>query len=154
MSKKKKYVTKHKDNKMFKHLLQCQLKTVPNDKKLQLGDIKRICKYIDGSIFHETMCCLWSGYITNKNNSLKGTYINFYFKKKKVALHRLLYCNFVGELTSDEYLKFTCENKGMCCNINHLIKYKYQKKIEKKNKVNEVIKKDKLDKNLEIIFDK
>jgi len=119
---------KHKNNKMFKELIQKQRKCIPNDKKLQLNDLKRICKYIDTCIFNKNKCCIWSGYITNKNNVTKGTYINFYFKKKKVALHRLLYCNFIDDLNADEYLKFNCDNKGMCCNIHHLKKFKYQKK--------------------------
>lgn len=124
---------KQKNNEMFKELIQKQRKETPNNKKLQLNDLKRICKYIDNNIFNTTDCCIWSGYITNKNNSTKGTYINFYFRKKKVALHRLLYCNFVDNLTDDEYLKFNCDNKGMCCNINHLKKFKYQKKNDNVN---------------------
>jgi hypothetical protein len=44
-----------------------------------------------------------------------------------VALHRLLYSNFVAPLDSSEYLKFNCENKGICCNVNHYEKYKYSK---------------------------
>lgn len=89
--------------------------------------MKRICKYIDTSIFDKNKCCLWNGYITNINNSNKGTYVNFYFRNKKVALHRLLYSNFVAPLNSSEYLKFNCDNKGICCNINHYEKYKYSK---------------------------
>lgn len=118
----------YKNNVRFKELIRKQRKTVPNNKKLQLNDIKRICKYIKTSIFDKDNCCIWHGYITNKNNATKGIYINFYFKKKKVALHRLLYINFIGDLHSDEYLKFDCSNKGACCNMNHLKKYKYRKK--------------------------
>ena len=97
--------------------------------------MKRICKYIDTSIFDNNQCCIWNGYITNINNSNKGTYVNFYFRNKKVALHRLLYSNFVAPLSSSEYLKFNCDNKGICCNINHYEKYKYSKN-------NIIIKKD------------
>lgn len=118
--------TKNNDD-LFKELLRRQLKNIPIDKKLQYSDIKRICKYIDTSIFDGESCCLWDGYITNINNINKGTYINFYFKKKKVALHRLLYTNFVEDLKKEEYLKFTCENKGRCCNVKHLKKFKYNK---------------------------
>lgn len=89
--------------------------------------MKRICKYINNSIFDEDECCLWNGYITNINNTNKGTYVNFYFRNKKVALHRLLYSNFVAPLSSSEYLKFNCNNKGICCNVNHYEKYKYSK---------------------------
>ena len=49
-------------------------------------------------------------------------YINFYFKGKKCALHRLLYLNYVGKLENKEYLKYKCKNKGVCCNINHFNK--------------------------------
>lgn len=119
---------KHKNNNMFKELIKKQRNNIPNDKKLQLNDLKRICKHINYSIFDKKICSIWSGYITNHNNSTKGTYINFYYKKKKVALHRLLYYNFIDDINTDEYLKFSCNNKGTCCNIYHLKKFKYHKK--------------------------
>lgn len=120
---------------IFKELIKKQLKNVPPVWKLKISDMKRICKYIDTSIFHDSDCCMWKGYITNMNNQNKGTYVNFYFKNKKVALHRLLYSNFVAPLDSSEYLKFNCNNKGVCCNVNHYEKYKY-------SKVNNIVKKD------------
>jgi len=79
-------------------------------------------------MFDKNICCLWNGYVSNAHSSSKGTYINFYFRTKKVALHRLLYCNFVEALENNEYLKFTCDNKGTCCNLKHIKKYKYNKK--------------------------
>ncbi len=121
------------NNELFRELLSKQLKNVSSDKKLQYTDLKRICKYINSSLFDENNCCLWHGYVTNGNNN-KGTYVNFYFRKKKAALHRLLYVNFVGELLDDEYLKFNCEHRGKCCNINHLKKFKYQTKKNINNK--------------------
>ena len=114
-------------NEIFKELIKRQLADVPTLWKLNINDMKRICKYISTSIFDMNGCCIWNGYITNINNSNKGTYVNFYFRNKKVALHRLLYSNFVAPLDSSEYLKFNCENKGICCNINHYEKYKYSK---------------------------
>lgn len=114
-------------NEIFKELIKKQLSDVPPQWKLNINDMKRICKYIDSSIFDKKNCCIWNGYITNMNNSNKGTYVNFYFRNKKVALHRLLYSNFVAPLDSSEYLKFNCDNKGICCNINHYEKYKYSK---------------------------
>jgi hypothetical protein len=101
------------------------MNNIATNKKLQLSDIKRISNRINSSIFDENICSVWSGYITNTNNTCKGMYVNFYFRKKKVALHRLLYCNYVGDLNDDEYLKFNCENKGRCCNIHHMNKFKY-----------------------------
>ncbi len=130
-------------NELFKELISKQIKTVPINKKLHYADMKRICKYISGSIFDENKCCIWNGYVTNSNNNNKGTYINFYFKKRKAALHRLLFSNFVGELEPDEYLKFNCENKGNCCNITHLKKFKYNKKpVSKKSKSRSDVKKE------------
>lgn len=122
-------------NKIFKELIAKQIK-VNNSNKLSVPDIKRISKNIVTSIFNLNECSIWDGYITNLNVKNRGTYINFYFKKKKVALHRLLYNNYVSVLNKDEYIKYTCENKGKCCNINHMKKYKYNKP-----KVNNILKK-------------
>ena len=113
-------------NNIFKELIAKQIK-VNNSNKLSVQDIKRISKNIVTSIFNLNECSIWDGYITNLNVKNRGTYINFYFKKKKVALHRLLYNNYVSVLNKDEYIKYTCENKGKCCNINHMKKYKYNK---------------------------
>ena len=124
---KSKIVITKNSNEIFKELITKQLPDVPTQWKLNINDMKRICKYIKTSIFDENYCCMWNGYITNMNNSNKGTYVNFYFRNKKVALHRLLYSNFVAPLDSSEYLKFNCDNKGICCNINHYEKYKYTK---------------------------
>ena len=121
-----------KNNDLFNELIKKQLKTIPTDKKMKYNDLKRLCKYLSTSIFDEKVCSIWTGYITNINNISKGIYINFYFKSHKVALHRLLYINFVGNLNDDEYLKYTCENKGKCCNLAHLSKFKYSKTHKKK----------------------
>ena len=121
---------KAKPENILRGLVAKQLKNVQSSKKLQFTDLKRISKKLDGSIFDPNVCCLWTGYITNINNVAKGIYINFYFNGKKVALHRLLYINFIGPLDEDEYIKFTCKHKGKCCNIHHLIKYKYNRSAE------------------------
>ena len=103
-----------------------QLQNVPQSKKLRPNDIHRIVRHTDTSIFDEEKCCLWTGYITNLKNKRKGTYINFYFRdKKKVALHRLLYSNFKGDISDKDYIKYSCPNKGKCCNINHMVKFEY-----------------------------
>lgn len=103
-----------------------QLPNVPLSKKLRPNDIHRIVQHTDNSIFDEEKCCLWTGYITNLKNKRKGTYINFYFKdKKKVALHRLLYANFKGEISNTDYIKYSCTNKGKCCNVNHMVRFEY-----------------------------
>lgn len=119
--------------KFIKELVSNQLEHVNPTRRLVHKDICRIVKYLNSSIFDENECCIWDGYITNATNSKKGTYINFFFRNRKVALHRLLYENYVGELGDDYYLKFSCDddkNKGKCCNIHHMIKYKYNNSSE------------------------
>ncbi len=137
-------------NKILNELVNNQLKDVPDDKKLQLHDILRVRKNITTSIFDPKECCLWNGYVTNLNKSNKGTYVNFYFKHKKVALHRLLYYNYIGQISKNDYLKYNCNNKGICCNINHLNKFRYNKgeNIEETSEVVDKSKKIKfIDKN-------
>ena len=107
-------------NQIMVQMLQYQKKNLPYKMKLELDDIKRIVENIDNSPFNDDECCIWNGYITNSNEKCK--YINFYFKHRKIALHRLLYINYVGMLDEKNYLKFNCPNKGICCNINHIEK--------------------------------
>ena len=149
-----------------------QLKNVSIDRKLHNKDLRRIIKYINSSIFDEEKCCMWNGYVTNETNSKRGTYVNFFFRNKKVALHRLLYENFVGQLCDDYYLKFSCDDNGCdgkCCNINHMLKYKYitsqnndvlkeleinkQKKNNKKEKKKPKNKRDFISSDLKINFE-
>ena len=98
-----------------------QIKNIDEDKTLSYRDMSRIVKNINTSIFSPTSCCIWTGYVTNVWNH-RSTFINFYFKKKKVALHRLLFNNFVESISDTEYIKFSCNNRGRCCNVLHFIK--------------------------------
>ena len=116
-------------NKLLIELINNQRSDVDSSKKLDIKDLHRICKNLNSSIFSkDDKCCTWCGYVTNISNS-NTRYINFFFKKKKFALHRLLYENFIGNIDKSEYLRFTCENKGVCCNLNHITKI--GKKIDK-----------------------
>lgn len=81
----------------------------------------RICKHINKSIFGK-QCSLWEGFVANIKAN-KSPYINFYFRGKKLALHRLLYINYVEALKDNEFIKYSCKNKGRCCCLNHMIKY-------------------------------
>jgi hypothetical protein len=117
-------------NNILKELVNKQRNNINNQEKLNLSDITRISNNLDSSIFNNDECCIWKGYITNKNNNNRPKYINFFFNNKKVALHRLLYINYVDNLDKKEYLKYSCKNKGICCNLNHI--YKNSKKIKKK----------------------
>lgn len=109
----------------LQEMLSKQRLNVPLNKKLYITDLKRILNKIPISIFSSD-CCVWQGYITNLNNSKKSAYINFYFRKKKKALHRILFINFKDDLKEDEYIKFTCKHAGYCCSLNCMRKYKYK----------------------------
>ena len=117
-------------NNILTELIRNQRKYIPSDKKLYGQDMKRIVKFIPHSILSEKCCC-WQGYVTNKNNTQKGTYINFYFKNKKKALHRILFLNYKDDLEENEYIRFKCPNKGFCCSICCMYKVQFNKKKKK-----------------------
>jgi hypothetical protein len=118
--------TKKNQMEREREMIKKQLPDVPLSKKLRPSDIHRIAQHIDNSLFDEEQCCMWTGYITNQKNKRKGIYINFYFRnKQKVALHRLLYSNFKGEISDKNYIKYSCKHKGECCNINHMVIFEY-----------------------------
>ena len=136
---------------IYQELIKNQRKNINNDKKLSLSDLKRISTYLSNSIFTNN-CSLWEGYVgfnkikeTESNTEIikikdyNNAFVNFFFNGKKQALHRILYNNFINNINENEYLKFTCENKGKCCSINHivLLKEKIENKIE--NKIDESI---------------
>ena len=116
--------------KLVRDLVSRQLTNIAPHRRLLYKDLCRISKYISTSIASDDDCCIWNGYVTNTKNA-RGSYINFFFRNKKVALHRLLYENFIGSLDDNHYIKFTCEREdsdGTCCNVAHMIKYKYNTK--------------------------
>jgi len=100
---------------ILEELLQSQI-DIDGYHMLSFRDCRRIAKNMKESIFSDD-CVKWYGYIRKDKK-----YSSFYFKGTKRALHRLLYMNFVAPLKEHEYLKFTCDNKGICCNVNHLQK--------------------------------
>jgi hypothetical protein len=126
-------------------LIKNQKQDISLEKKLTFSDLKRISSNLSNDIFDDN-CSLWNGYVTNMNSKKNNCYISFFYKNKKIALHRLLYINFIGELKDDEYLKFNCENKGKCCSLNHLVKscietenkYYINKKNAKLETVNQI----------------
>merc|ERR1712166_1645454 len=137
---------------LFEELIKKQRKSCKENKKLTLQDIRRIAKNLKSSIFDSSCCSMWDGYITNKNKASKSSYINFYFRHRKVALHRLLYENYVSDIEESQYIKYNCSNKGICCNINHMYtivpeeskkKSKKASKVKTKKKETHKIKKEK-----------
>jgi hypothetical protein len=108
-------------------LAEKQIKDVPSKKKLNMNDFKRIVGNLNTSIFNKKQCAIWNGNIISDEN--EGLCIEFYFRRRIVKLHRLLYANYIGPLNNDQYIKFTCGNKKRCCNIHHMIKLEYKKTI-------------------------
>ena len=138
--------------KILEELITKQKEDIPLNFKLTYSDIKRISKNINKSIFGDE-CTLWKGFVNVKNNNKK--YVNFYFRKKKIAINRILYLNYKGPLSPSEYLTYSCENQGICCNINHIvIKNKNPNKCKKiKKEITSEEKKPKLIKNSQIFFE-
>lgn len=126
-----------KNDEIYLELIQNQRKECKEGRKLNLSELKRISKNLDDSIFDENKCSIWNGYITNSSSQTKPSYINFYFRGKKIALHRLIYENYVDDISDNQYLKFSCMNKGTCCNINHIIIVNSNKTCQKVRSTNE-----------------
>tara|TARA_B110000977_G_C11089682_1_gene496226 strand:- start:2222 stop:2659 length:438 start_codon:yes stop_codon:yes gene_type:complete len=139
----------HNNIVIIQELMKNQLDTVPLNYKLTFGDFKRLSKNLDKSIFDQECSC-WKGFINKKKNNKK--YVNFYFRKKKIAINRLLYMNYIGPLEKSSYLSYTCHNNGICCNINHFKIKNSECKISK-NIVEHISKKPKLLKDKKIIFE-
>ena len=122
-------------NKILVELINNQLDDIENKKRLDVKSLQRISRNIEGSLFGDE-CIIWQGYITYIE-STNVHYVNFFFNGKKHALHRLLYLNFIGEVKSNEYLKYSCPNKGKCCNINHIYKINSKKTLDLKKNTSE-----------------
>lgn len=118
---KAKFEMDHKDH-IYEELCELQCQDCEDRFKFQKKHLKRLTKYIDSSIVGDE-CCMWTGYICNtKKNRIP--HINFNINNKKYNLHRLIGYNFLG-MKSNQYIKYTCENKGRCLNINHYQLFDY-----------------------------
>lgn len=108
-------------------LVRNQLLDVPEENRLRLTDMERLAKFSDGhSYFDPVRSTLFVGYV-NKNRP-QDTCITFFFRKKKVALHRLLFQNYLGELTFRHYVRHLCGHRYSCVNILHLRRNDYVNK--------------------------
>ena len=138
---------------ILEELISKQRDNIPLNYKLSYSDIKRLSKNLDTSIFGDE-CSIWKGFVNMKSNNKK--YVNFYFRKKKIAINRILYLNYISELDSSEYLSYSCPNQGVCCCINHIqIKNNnVNKKINKVGKEKENVEpKPKIIEKKQIVFD-
>lgn len=109
------------NSEILSKLIKYQRIDIQLDKKLAFNDLNRISYNLPFDIFTDE-CCIWKGYITNLKSKTKNCYISFFFKNKKVSLHRLLFANYIEDIHDNEYIKYTCCNKGKCCTIGHMKK--------------------------------
>ena len=114
-------------NKILEKLIKNQIEHVELKSKLFLSDLKRLTNNLSKDIFCDE-CTLWEGPVLVANNK---EYISFFINGKKISLNRILYKNYIGNLHDNEYLKYTCVNKGRCCSLKHL--YKINKNVKENN---------------------
>lgn len=101
---------------IFLKFLENQKDSIPNYQnygKMSFEDIQRIEKNIQKDIFDKE-CCLYKGEIKNGFASIS-------FKGKKVSVQRLLYHNYIGTIRRNQIIYYSCDNKGLCCCLDHLI---------------------------------
>ena len=115
----------------LRHLLCSQRSKVPDIGlygKLSFEDMKRLDKTITGDITNSRECCLYNG------TTVGEKYATFSFNGKKTSLVRLIYHNLVNDVNPDKKLEWSCENKGLCCNLSHFDMFpKDIPKIEEKS---------------------
>jgi hypothetical protein len=100
----------------LKNLIVLQRNKVPDIGlygKMTFFDLKRVDLLISGDITKSSNCCLYKGHIKN------SSYCTFSFKGKKTSVLRLLYHNMISDINPNVKIKYSCENKGICCNLSH-----------------------------------
>ena len=120
--------TVNNKNSILEKLINNQKENIELKSKLVLSDLKRLTNHLQYDIFGNE-CSLWNGPIIITNNK---EYISFFINGKKVSLNRILYKNFIDDLDENEYLKYSCSNKGRCCTLKHF--YKVNKKVKEEKK--------------------
>ena len=80
---------------------------------------KRILSKCDGDIFGDE-CVIWKGSLRSKTKK-GGQHGMVKFRRKTVGAHRLLYHNFVAQLTDENPLVLhRCDTDGRCVCLQHL----------------------------------
>lgn len=100
----------------LRNLMCTQRREVPDSGlygKLSFEDLKRIDRLTSGDITLSNECCLYNG------NTVGNKYCTFSFRGKKTSLIRTLYHNLVENIEPDMKPKWSCKNKGICCNLSH-----------------------------------
>jgi hypothetical protein len=133
-------------SKLLKILVDNQLENIKED-KMTKNDIFRISKFMDNNFFTDK-CCTWKGYIHRQS-------FDFFFFKQKIAVKRLLYCNYIGPLKRNEKIISVCGNNN-CCNVKHFITKKtrsYARRSALKQKKNLLVKIETANENNKIMLD-
>lgn len=101
---------------IFLKFLENQKDSIPtyqNYGKMSFEDIQRIERNIQADIFSD-ICCIYKGEVKNGFASIS-------YKGKKVSVQRLLYHNYIGMIRRNQIIQYSCDNKGLCCCLSHLI---------------------------------
>jgi hypothetical protein len=104
---------------ILEELISHQLKDIPVD-RMGYGDLLRLSKRLQSSIFNSD--CVPFKVHQRSKKSKRLSYPVFFFNGERVALNRLLYKNFIGELISGEYLHCGCGHYNCLC-LSHLEKH-------------------------------
>ena len=83
--------------------------------KLNFVECLRINKFLHNVDIFTDKCVVYEN--KNKNNK---TYISISYNGKKVSLLKLLYLNFVDDITNHSHIKYLCEHNGLCLSIKHI----------------------------------
>lgn len=102
------------------------IKTVGNYGMMKHPHFAKVETSVQGDIFDTLSdeCCLYTGYVR------PNTCAQISFNCSKVVLNRLLYLNYVEQITQADVITNTCSNKGKCSKLSHL------KRKERKNSTN------------------
>jgi len=118
-------------NNILQELLVFQRNNIEPTTNFEYLDLVRLSKYIPASPFYSNnKCCTW----TSKKKNIRN-YITFHYRNKKTTLSRLFYINYIGDLARNEYVSFSCNNRGHCLNINHIVKKTYSSTCKLQNDI-------------------
>ena len=121
------------NNQILNNLINFKKKDL-NKFKLTNEQILKISNNLTSDIFNSNECVIWEKY---KKKESKTKYLNIKINNKKMALHRVIFINYIDDLKKNEYVKYTCCNKGICFNLKHL--KKKNQKDHSKSKPNNII---------------
>lgn len=112
----------------LRDLVTFQLPNIDFSVKLKYSDLIRLSPKLSVSPFRH-QCSLWTAYVCKSIPRSKN--VVFFFNRKKQDIRRIIYANFVGELTARNYIKMECGNRECMC-IHHMRKGTYRTSTPKR----------------------